>query len=485
MPVPEAVRNFDYPEPVLIIGDAEIRRTSDDGGLVLNPATGASIARTPAVTEAQIDTALAAASTAFDGWQRTSAVDRGRVLRGAADGLRRDVERLARTMTLEQGKPLAESRSEVLAAADVFEWYGEEGRRTYGRIVPSRTPGLRHHVNREPVGVVAAFTPWNFPALTPARKIAGALAAGCTIIIKPAEETPGTALALARGLIDAGLPPGALNIVFGDPATISARLVTAPEVRKVSFTGSTAVGKHLARLAADGVKRITLELGGHAPVLVMADADAGRVGAACAASKFRNAGQVCISPTRFYVQRPVYEDFVAGFVEAARGLTLGDGLVDGTTMGPLANARRLEAARRLTADAMAKGARLMTGGERQDSAGFFFNPTVLAETPPGAAIMTEEPFGPVAPIAVFDDPGEAIRAANAVPFGLSAYVFTNDLGLAHRLSDALEAGMVGVNTFAISQAETPFGGVKESGYGSEGGVEGLEAYLRTKLVSMT
>lgn len=339
-------------------------------------------------------------------------------------------------------------------------------------------------VLKEPVGPVAAFAPWNFPAMTPARKLGGALGAGCSIILKPAEETPATALALVGALLDAGLPGEAVSVVFGDPAVISAHLIASPVIRKVSFTGSTPVGKHLARLAADGMKRATMELGGHAPVLVFGDADVDAAADASAAAKFRNAGQVCVSPTRFYVQDSVYERFVDRFAQAARTFQVGHGLDAASRMGPVANARRLDAMQGFVADAVSHGVEVVTGGARVGNSGFFWQPTVLAGVPPDdARIMLEEPFGPVAPVTRFQDIDDVVERANTLPFGLAAYVFTRDTRRATAVSDALEAGMVGVNHFGISTPETPFGGVKESGYGSEGGTEHIEAHLVTKLIS--
>lgn len=405
------------------------------------------------------------------------------MLRRAADLVRARLDGIATVLTMEQGKTIAEAKAEVAAAADILEWSGEEGRRTYGRIVPGRASGLRQMVFKEPVGPVAAFAPWNFPAVTPARKLGGALGAGCSVILKPAEETPATALALANALLEAGVPVDALGVVFGDPAMVSAHLIGSPVIRKVSFTGSTPVGKHLARLAADGMKRVTMELGGHAPVLVFDDADVDAAAEAGAAAKFRNAGQVCVSPTRFYAQDGVYDRFVHRFGEVARSLRVGHGLDGASRMGPLANARRIDAMEGFVADAVAHGAEVVAGGGQTGNAGFFWQPTVLARVPEAARIMREEPFGPIAPILRFREEEDGLARANALPFGLASYVFTRDLRRAAAVADALEAGMVGVNHFGISNPETPFGGVKDSGYGSEGGTEQIEAHLVTKLVS--
>jgi len=416
-------------------------------------------------------------------WRKTSAYERAKVLRKAADLMRERVEQIATLLTLEEGKVLGEARIEVLYSADTLEWYAEEGRRAYGRIVPSRTPGNRQLVMHEPVGPVAAFSPWNFPALTPARKLAGALAAGCSCILKPAEEAPATALAIAKALEDAGLPKGVLNVVFGVPSRISEYLIASPVIRKITFTGSTVVGKQLARLASDGVKRATMELGGHAPVVVFEDVEVGDVSKLLVAAKYRNAGQVCISPTRFYVQERVFDGLVDRFTDMAKAIVVGNGLDAGVQMGPLANPRRIDAMERFVADAVEKGAKLRTGGERIGNAGNFWQPTVLTDVGNDARIMNEEPFGAVAVFNRFGSFEEVVREANRLPYGLAAYAFTQSGKTATAIADALESGLVGVNTLAVSTPETPFGGVKESGYGLESGSEGLEAFLATKFVS--
>ncbi len=453
------------------------------GEPVINPATGQALAELPHATTDDLDRAVAAAARAFETWRRTSAYDRGKILSRGADLIRERLDAIAEIMTLEQGKPLAESKGETLHAADILDWCAEEGRRAYGRVIPGRDPKVRQMVLMEPVGPAAAFTPWNFPALTPARKIAGALAAGCSLVLKAAEETPGTALAIARALHDAGLPPGVLNLVFGVPSEVSSRLIAADPIRKVSFTGSTAVGKHLMKLAAEGVKRTTMELGGNAPVLVFADADLDHAIAAAVAGKYRNAGQVCISPARFFVQDQVYDRFVDGFVKGAQAIKVGDGLEAGVGMGPLANARRLEAMDRILADAEARGGKLRAGGTRLRNDGYFFAPAVVTDLGDDAVLFRDETFGPIAPITRFSDFDEVIARANAVPQGLASYAFTRSSRTAADLADGLQAGMVGVNTMAISTPETPFGGHKESGFGQEGGLEGLQAYLNVKFVA--
>jgi succinate-semialdehyde dehydrogenase/glutarate-semialdehyde dehydrogenase len=450
---------------------------------VMNPATEATLAQLPHAAKADLDAALAAAERTFRTWKKTSAYDRYVILRRAAQLMRDRVDRIATILTLEQGKVLAESRVEVLTSADVLDWYAEEARRAYGRIIPARSGGVRQMVVKEPVGPVAAFTPWNFPALTPIRKIGGALAAGCSLVIKPSEEVPGTCIEIARCLQEAGLPDGVLNVVFGVPAQVSEYLIASPIIRKISFTGSTAVGKLLMKLAANDLKRTTMELGGHGPVIVFDDVDVESVARTAAAGKFRNAGQVCISPTRFFVHESKYKKFVETFTDVARNLKLGDGLDPTTQMGPMANPRRLEAMDAFVADARDKGAKIETGGKRAANVGWFYEPTVMSDVPDSAKVMREEPFGPMAPIVPFRSFDEVIERANSVAYGLASYAFTTSEKTATAVADALESGMVGVNSLAVSTPETPFGGIKDSGHGSEGGIEGLDAYLNTKFVS--
>ncbi len=450
---------------------------------VIDPATGEAIGVVVHATDADLDDAMGAAERAFGAWSTSKPVERSAILRRAAALLRERAEDIAVAMTLEQGKPLAQSRGEVESAASIFEWNAEEARRTYGRIVPGGSPSGRQLVVLEPVGVSVAFTPWNFPALTPARKIAAALAAGCTLVLKASEETPATATALARALVDAGLPNGVLNIVFGQPAHISSRLIDHPATRKLSFTGSIPVGKQLMRQAADHMLRTTMELGGHGPVIVFDDADAEAVAQTAAFGKFYNAGQVCISPSRYFVQDRIYDRFVDRFSEVAKSLKVGNGMDEGVHMGPLTNARRLDAMEGFVADAVQRGATLRAGGSRIGNAGFFFEPTVLADVPDDARIMTEEPFGPVVPIVRFEQFDDVIARANSLPFGLAAYAFTDSAKTACDVGRALKAGMVGINTFAVSTPETPFGGVRESGHGQEGGTEGLIGYLDVKLIA--
>ena len=472
-----------YTDLALYIGGAWRNGDGRQGEDVVNPATEKPLARLPHAGASDLDQALEAANKGLGVWRATSAYDRAKVLRKAADLVRERVERIARIMTQEQGKVLSESRLEVLVTADIIEWFAEEGRRAYGRIIPGRAKGTRQLVLQEPVGVVAAFTPWNFPTLTPARKIGASLAAGCAIIIKPSEETPGSCVELVRCFVDAGLPAGVLNLVFGVPAKVSEHLIASDLVRKISFTGSVPVGKHLAGLAAKGMKRATMELGGHSPVVVFGDADREKTADTIAAFKYRNAGQVCISPTRFYVQEPVYDRFLKRFTEFANAIKLGDGLEQGVTMGPLANARRLDAMEAIVNDSKSRGGKVVTGGKRRGNQGYFFEPTVITDIPDDCKLMTQEPFGPVAPVVAFKTFDEVVARANSLPFGLAAYAFTGSTQTATAIGDALESGMVGVNSVAISTPETPFGGVKDSGYGHEGGIEGLEAYTVKKFIS--
>jgi succinate-semialdehyde dehydrogenase/glutarate-semialdehyde dehydrogenase len=450
---------------------------------VLNPATEKPLAHLPHASTSDLDEALESAKKGFAVWRATSAYDRCKIMHKAADLMRERHDAISKIMVLEQGKPYPEARGEVIVSADIIDWYAEEGRRSYGRIVPGRGKGIRQLVIQEPIGIVAAFTPWNFPVLTPARKVGGALAAGCALILKASEETPGACVEMVKCFADAGLPAGVLNLVFGVPSDVSEHLLAKDAVRKISFTGSIPVGKHLAQLAAKGMKRTTMELGGHSPVVVFADADPEKAADTIAAFKYRNAGQVCISPTRFYVQEDVYPRFLKRFTEYANGIKLGDGLEKGTTMGPLANARRLDAMDSIVADAKSRGGKVHTGGERGGNQGYFYKPTVITDIPDDSKIMTQEPFGPVAPIVTFKSFDEVVQRANSLEYGLAAYAFTTSNSTAAAIGDALESGMVGVNSVAISTPETPFGGVKESGHGSEGGIEGLGAYLVTKFIS--
>lgn len=471
---------FNYPDLNLYI-DGQWRKASTDLP-VLNPATEEEIGRLPHATTSDLDDALAAAERGFRTWSRTPPVQRARVLLRAAALMRERQEEIATAITLEHGKPLAHARLEVIRGCEFFEWDAGEATRTYGRVIPS-APGIRYAVHHEPVGIVAAFSPWNFPLSQPCRKVAGAIAAGCSIILKAAEETPAGALHIARALHDAGLPPGVLNLVFGTPAEISSHLIAHDQVRLVAFTGSTAVGRHLTMLAAEHMTPVLMELGGHAPVIVCEDTDVAAAAVSSAVRKMRNAGQVCTSPTRFFVHQSIFAEYTEKFVERAAATVVGNGFDAGVEMGPLANERRPVALAELVDDAVARGAELLTGGARLGERGYFFAPTVLANVPDDARVMQEEPFGPLAvinPVASLD---EALAKANSVPYGLAAYGFTNRADYADRIITGLEAGNVSINTLEASLPETPFGGVKHSGYGREGGAEGLHNYLVVKNVS--
>jgi succinate-semialdehyde dehydrogenase/glutarate-semialdehyde dehydrogenase len=465
------------------INGAWAQPTSGDYQDVINPSTNMPIGKLGHASKADLDKAIAAARSGFNTWRRVSAFERSKILRKAADLVRARVEQIATILTFEQGKLLAEAKLEVMGSADVIEWFAEEGRRAYGRIIPARADGVRNMVMMEPVGPVAGFSPWNFPVLQAARKISGALAAGCSIIIKCPEETPGSPIEFVKCFEEAGVSAGVINLVYGVPAVISEYLISSPAIRKISFTGSVPVGKHLASLAGQHMKRTTMELGGHAPVLVFDDAETDGVATLLAGMKYRNAGQVCVSPTRFFVQEKSYDKFVAKFTDLARGTTVGDGFDPNSKMGPLANPRRVNALEATLLDAQEKGAKVETGGKRVGNSGNFFEPTVLTNVPADARIMHEEPFGPIAVMLRFKDADEVLERANSLPFGLASYAFTKDAKTATKVSDGLDHGMVSINHFGIALPETPFGGVKDSGYGHEGGVEGLNAYLRTKFVS--
>lgn len=472
-----------YPELSLFIDGEWLGAQGRAVQELVNPATEEVLGPLPHATAADLDRALEAAQRAWPEWRAMLPVQRAKILRKAADLMRARAEDIARLATMEMGKTLAETRIEMQASAEIFDWYADEGRRAYGRALPQRPAGQRMTIIKEPVGPVAAFAPWNFPIGNPARKIGSALAAGCTCILKPAEEAAGTALAVARALQDAGLPKGVLAIVFGVPHEVSTHLIGSPVIRKVSFTGSVPVGKQLTRLAADGMKRTTMELGGHAPVLVFDDVDVEKVLDLCVTAKYRNAGQVCVSPTRFYVHESIYTRFCEGFAARAAALTVGNGLDESSRMGPLAHARRLPAVQGIIDESLKHGARLIAGGRRIERKGFFFEPTVLADVPNSARIMNEEPFGPVAILNPFRDFDAVMREANRLPYGLAAFGFTQNAQRVTLLGQRIEAGMIGLNSFQISVPESPFGGVKESGHGSEEGIEGLEACLVTKFIS--
>lgn len=472
-----------YPQLALHIGGRWFKEASGGTRDVINPADETTLAKLPLAGASEIEAAAAAAERGFKAWRTTRAHDRYEIVRRAADLIRQRADDIAMVLTLEQGKPLGEAQREVRLSADIIDFQAEEAKRVYGRTVPPRVAGvLSQVVQRYPVGPVAAFTPWNFPANLPARKLGSALAAGCSVVIKPAEETPGTCMMLVQCFLEAGIPPDVLSMICGDPAQVSSTLIGHAAIRKVSFTGSVAVGKQLGELCARGVKRYTPELGGHAPVIVCEDADFDFSLKTSVAAKFRNAGQVCASPIRFYVHRTQFDAWRAAFVNAATALRLGAGVDAQTQMGPLAHARRVAEMQSLVADAVDHGARLLCGGKRLQRPGFFFEPTVLSEVPDNCRLAHTEPFGPIATLQPFDDLDEAIRLANDSHYGLGAYAFTRNLHTAHRLGEEIEAGMVGINHFGVSQPEMPFGGWKESGYGQEMGAEGLLGYTEVKTV---
>lgn len=474
-----------YPDTRLLIANEWSEALSGKTIDVLNPATGRAIGKVAHAGIADLDRALVAAQRGFEAWRKVPANERATTMRRAAALLRDRAADIARILTLEEGKPFAESRVEVLAGADIIEWFADEGRRVYGRIVPSRNLAAQQLVLKEPVGPVAAFTPWNFPVNQIVRKLGAALASGCSFLVKAPEETPASPAALLQAFVDAGVPPGTVGLVFGDPAEISSYLISHPIIRKVTFTGSTPVGKQLAALAGTHMKRATMELGGHAPVIVAADADVALAVKASGGAKFRNAGQVCISPTRFLVHNSIRDEFEREMVTHAESLKVGDGLSEGITLGPLANARRLSAMDKVLKDARATGARVATGGERIGTDGNFFAPTVLTNVSLDADVFNSEPFGPVVAIRGFDKLEEAIAEANRLPYGLAGFAFTQSSRNVHLLSHQMEVGMLFINQPATPTPEMPFGGVKDSGYGSEGGPEAMEAYLVTKAVSIT
>ncbi len=470
-------------ETLALYIDGEFITGDRENQPVHNPATGEVIGRLPHATRADLDRALAAAQKAFVAWRHSSPMERSRILRRVGELSREQSKRIGRNITLDMGKPLAEGIAEVVACADHCDWHAEECRRIYGRVIPPRLPNVRQLVLREPVGVCAAFTPWNFPFNQAIRKIAAAIGAGCTVIIKGPEDAPSAVVAIARMFDDAGLPPGVLNVVWGVPADVSDHLIRSPIVRKISFTGSVPVGKQLAALAGQHMKRVTMELGGHSPAIVFDDADVERAAKLLAGFKFRNAGQVCVSPTRFYVQQGVYDRFMAAFLAQARKVRVGNGLDPDASMGPLAHERRLPAMAEFVADATRRGGRVELGGERIGSVGNFFAPTVLTQVPDDSLIMTSEPFGPVAPCVPFSTLDEVLTRANSLPYGLSSYVFTTSTKNALAAQNGIEAGLVNINHFGQALPESPFGGIKDSGIGSEGGTETFDGYLTTKFVS--
>lgn len=469
-----------YPEIKMYIGGEW--RTADATIPVINPSNEQVIGQVPVATSSDLDDAVAAAQSGFAQWSHTSPKDRAELIREATALLRDRHEDIGRSITLEHGKPMRQGQLEVIRGCEFFEWDIGEAVRTYGRVIPSG-PGVKYIVHHQPIGPVAAFSPWNFPMSQPSRKIAGALASGCSIILKAAEETPAGAMHIAQAFDDVGLPPGVLNLVFGVPADISAQLIPNEAIKLVAFTGSTAVGRHLTGIASDNMTPVLMELGGHAPVIVCEDTDVEAAAISSSIRKYRNAGQVCTSPTRFFVHDSIYDEFVESFVQRTTETVVGDGMEAGVEMGPLANDRRLAAMAALTADAVDCGAELLTGGNRIGTTGYFFEPTVLANVPANARVMQEEPFGPIAIINPVSSLDAAIELANSVPYGLAAYGFTNRADYADRMVERVEAGNLSINTLEASLPETPFGGVKSSGYGREGGTEGLNHYTVVKNVS--
>ncbi|KQQ70751.1 NAD-dependent succinate-semialdehyde dehydrogenase [Rhizobium sp. Leaf321] len=472
-----------YPDVKLFINGEWRDAIAGETIEVTDPATDEVIGKIAHARKADLDLALEAADKGFKIWRDTSPFDRSKMMRKAADLLRERADSIAFMMTREQGKPLAQSKMEIMGAADTIDWFAEEARRTYGQIIPARFSGVNQMTIKLPVGPVAAFTPWNFPINQIVRKLSAAVATGCSIIVKAPEETPASPAELIRAFADAGVPAGVIGLVYGIPSEVSEYLIPHPVIRKISFTGSTPIGKHLAALAGKHMKRATMELGGHAPVLIFNDADLDKAIEVTAMSKFRNAGQVCVAPTRFLIQDGVADKFLEGFVKAAEALKVGNGMDAGTTMGPLANERRIPAMEALIQDAVSSGAELKTGGKRIGNKGNFFEPTVLANVPTSAKIMNDEPFGPIAIVNRFSTYEEAITEANRLPFGLASYAFTGSVKTAHALGREVEAGMLTINHNGLALPEVPFGGVKDSGYGTEGGSEAVAAYLETKYVS--
>lgn len=472
-----------YPDVQLFINGEWCSAIAGKTIPVINPATEETIGHIAHAEKDDLDLAVNAAEQGFNAWKATPPFERSKVMRKAAELLRGRVDQIAAIMTTEQGKPLAEARIETLAAADTIDWFAEEARRTYGQVIPSRQANVQQLAVKIPVGPVAAFTPWNFPINQVVRKLSAALAAGCSIIVKAPEDTPAAPAELIRAYADAGVPAGVVNLVYGVPAEISEYLISHPSIRKISFTGSTAVGKHLAALAGQHMKKATMELGGHAPVIIFEDADLDAAAKQLAGAKFRNAGQVCIAPTRFLIQKSVYESFIDKFVTTASKINVGNGLKENTTMGPMAHQRGIESLERFVTDAIEKGAKVRLGGKRLEGKGFFFEPTVLSEVPMDASAMSEEPFGPLALMIPFSTYEEAVIEANRLPYGLAAYAYTRSNATAMALGRDIESGMLTINHIGFGLPETPFGGVKDSGYGTEGGSEAIDAYLDTRFIS--
>ena len=472
-----------YPDVQLFINGEWCNAIAGKTIPVINPATEETIGHIAHAEKADLDLAIEAAEHGFNTWKATPSFERSKVMRRAAELLRERVDQIAEIMTTEQGKPLTQARIETLAAADTIDWFAEEARRTYGQVIPSRQTNVQQLAVKVPVGPVAAFTPWNFPINQVVRKLSAALAAGCSIIVKAPEDTPAAPAELIRAYADAGVPAGVVSLVYGVPAEISEYLISHPSIRKISFTGSTAVGKHLAALAGQHMKKATMELGGHAPVIVFEDADLDAAAKQLASAKFRNAGQVCIAPTRFLIQESIYDSFIDKFVAAASEIKVGNGLDENTTMGPMAHQRGLESLERFVNDAVERGAEIRLGGKRLKGKGFFFEPTVLSEVPMDARAMSEEPFGPLALLVSFSTYEQAVTEANRLPYGLAAYAYTRSNATAMALGRDIGSGMLTINHIGFGLPETPFGGVKDSGYGTEGGSEAIDAYLDTRFVS--
>ena len=472
-----------YPQLQMLIAGEWTNGTSGVTENVICPADGTVLGELPHASKEDLDDALNSSLEGFNKWRSETPLNRQSILEKAAKILEREFDKNSENLTREMGKPLVEAKIEMQVAIDLLRWYGEEGKRVYGRIIPSRIPNMEHEARKVPAGPVLAFVAWNFPATNVMRKVAGALAAGCSITIKPSEETPATAIAIGKALMEAGLPAGALNIVFGVPSEVSEHLLASPIPRKLSFTGSVPVGIHLQKLAAQNLIRCTMELGGHSPVMIFKDADIEAAVKHCAAGKFRNAGQVCISPTRFFIEEPVYDEFIKSFKSHVEAINVGDGLDSKSTMGPLVADRRLEVMEDFISDAVSSGGEVISGGGRGQSPGSFFEPTLIRDVPDTAKIMIEEPFGPVAPSASFSSIDEIIERANSLPFGLASYAFTSNPRTSQILKSEIESGMLAINSMHIHSVETPFGGLKHSGYGYEGSIEGLEAFLVTKYSS--
>ncbi|MCB2188291.1 MAG: NAD-dependent succinate-semialdehyde dehydrogenase [Deltaproteobacteria bacterium] len=472
-----------YPELQFYIGGQWVDREDRQTYPVINPATEEVLGELPRATPADVAAAIEAARRGFEVWRKVSGLERGRLLRRTAELLRQKYDRLATLITLEMGKPIRDSRAEVDTAIGMFEWFAEEARRGYGRLIPPRAGGFREMVVWEPVGPVAGFSGWNAAAITPARKISGALAAGCSLVLKPSRETPASALVVAQAVVEAGVPAGVLNVIFGDSGRISQELLESPVIRKITFTGATSVGKRLSSLAVQSMKRMTMELGGHAPVVIFPDVDPAKVAASAVAAKFRSAGQICTSPTRFFIHQDIYLPFVDAFAAEARKLPIGNGLEEHVRMGPVANLPRLEAMERLVQDARERGVAIATGGRRIGERGYFFEPTLLVDFPDDCLAATQEPFGPLALARSFRTFDEAVALANHLPVGLASYAFTKDLATATAIGDAIDCGNVAINHWRVSLPETPFGGVKDSGLGLEGGIEGLQSFQKLKFIS--